>query len=211
MAPSRRLSENPPGAAESIVYAPLENVEHIIRERIIIAEVHHVVLDLRSPVAAQSVFGTDAEHPTADGLVDCASAANPAYPWDDDAAVDICAGMSPGGARFAIDKSAIEGVAEPRSKRGDPIEAHASTGRRERGGESRSGGKDKRGVHAVLYGSPRDVRFDAQDPLRVDLVVEPDLTAAEKAATAAIRPPYTQMAADIEAGPAIYQLSLIHI
>src|SRR6516162_6600036 len=66
------------------------------------------------------------EHPTADGLVDCASAANPAYPWDDDAAVDICAGMSPGGARFAIDKPAIERVAEPRSKRGDPIEAYAS-------------------------------------------------------------------------------------
>ena len=132
--PSRQDSENPLGTTESIVYTALENVECVIGERIIIAEVHHVILDLRSPVAPQSVFGTDAEHPTADGLVDCASAANPAYPWDDDAAVDICAGMSPGGARFAIDKPTIEGVPEPRSKRGDPIEAYASTGRRECGG-----------------------------------------------------------------------------
>jgi hypothetical protein len=113
--------------------------------------------------------------------------------------------MSPGGARFAIDEPAIEGVAELRSKRGDPIEAHASTGRRECGRKSRSGGKDKRGVHVVLYGSPRDVSFDAQDPLRVDLVVEPDLAAAEKAATAAISPPYTQMTAGIESGPVIYE------
>jgi hypothetical protein len=72
-----RVSENPPEAAESIVYAGLENMECIIGERIIIAEVHHVVLDLRSPVTPQCIFGTDAEHPAADGLVDRASATNP--------------------------------------------------------------------------------------------------------------------------------------
>ena len=85
----------PPEAAESIVYAGLENVECIVGEGIIITEVHHVVLDLGAPVSPQSIFGPEAKHPAADGLIDRASAANPAYPRDDDAAADVCAGVSP--------------------------------------------------------------------------------------------------------------------
>jgi hypothetical protein len=193
----------PPEATESIVYAGLQNVERIIGEGIIIAEVHQVILNLGAPVVPQNIFGPDAEHKAADGLIDRASTANPANPRDDDAAADVCAGVSPGAARFAIDEPAIEAVAESRSKRGDPIEARASAGRRDHGEKSRSGGKDKRGVHAVLYGSPCHVRFDAQDPLRIDLVIEPHLTAAEKAAAAAVGPPRANVAANVEPAPVI--------
>src|SRR5215831_20352853 len=136
------------------------------------------------PAIPQSIFSAETKHPSADRPIDRASAANPAYPRDNDAAADVCARVSPGTARFAIDKPAIEGVAEPRSKRGEPIEPHASVGRRDRGRKSRSRGKDKRRVHSVLDGGPCDVRFDAHNPLRIDLVIEPYLTATQKSAIA---------------------------
>src|SRR5215831_6908998 len=167
----------------------------------VVAKIDHVVLNFGRPAIPQSIFSAETKHPSADGPIDRASAANPAYPRDDDAAADVCAGVSPGTAHFAIDKPAIEGVAEPRSKRGDPIEPHTSVGRRDRGGKSRSGGKDKRRVHSVLYGSPRDVRFDAQHPLRIDLVIEPYLTAAQKAAIAT--PTGANVSTHVESGPVI--------
>src|SRR5215831_10680423 len=81
---------------------------------------------IKDGVNASFVFSSAPGFPpaiaTTDAVIDRASAANPAHPRDDDAAADVCAGVSPGTARFAIDKPAIEGVAEPRSKRGEPIE-----------------------------------------------------------------------------------------
>src|SRR5215471_16554500 len=167
----------------------------------VVAKIYHVVLELGRPAIPQSIFGPDAEHPTADRPIDRTSGANPAHSRDDDAAADICGGVSPGAARFAIDKPAIEGVAESRSKRGEPIEPHASFGRRDRGGKSGSGGKDKRCVHSVLDGSPCDVRFDAHDPLRIDLVIVSYLTAAKK--TAITAPTGANMSAHVESGPVI--------
>src|SRR5215813_14861399 len=167
----------------------------------VVAKIDHVVLDFSGPAIPQSIFSAETKHPSADRPIDRASAADPAYPRDDDAAADVCAGVSPGTARFAIDKPAIEGVAEPRSKRGEPIEPHASVGRRDRGGKSRSGGKDKRRVHSVLDGRPCDVRFDAHDPLRIDLVIEPYLATAQK--TAITAPTGANMSAHVESGPVI--------
>src|SRR5258708_39385477 len=96
--------------------------------------------------------------------------------------------MSPRTAKLAIDKPTIKGVTEPGSKRGDPIEAHVDA--------------LKRYAKAVLYGRPRDIRFEAHYPL-IDLVIEPDLAAANKPATPAIAvgPAHASMCAGIESGP----------
>ena len=59
----------PPGAAEPIVYAGFENVKFIVAQETVTAEVHHVVLKLRSPVVPQGIFGSEAEHPSTDSLV----------------------------------------------------------------------------------------------------------------------------------------------
>src|SRR5713101_552497 len=101
--------------------------------------------------------------------------------------------MSPSAAKFAIDKPTIEGVTEPGSKRGDPIEAQVNA--------------LKRYAKAVLYGRARDICFEAQYPL-IDLVIEPDLTAAEKAAAPAaiaVGPTDAEMSAGIESGPVVEQ------
>src|SRR5215467_9602300 len=60
---------DPPGAAEPIVYAGFENVKFIVGQETVTAEVHHVVLKLRSPVVPQGIFGSEAEHPSTDSLV----------------------------------------------------------------------------------------------------------------------------------------------
>src|SRR5712672_1558678 len=140
------LLEKPSGAAESIVQAGLEDVEFVIGEGSIAAEVHHVVLNLRSPVVPQGIFGPDAKHPPADGLVD----------RDDLDAIygDAAASVSPGSAKFAIDEPAIEGVTDPRSKRGDPIEAPATC----------HDGSWDGDTHAVPDGRPSDLDATAAAP-----------------------------------------------
>src|SRR5262249_55909193 len=61
------------------------------------------------------------------------------------------------------------------------------------------------GAHTILYGSPCDVRFDAQDPLRIDLEIVSDLTTADKAGAATVGPSYAQVAASIESSPVMEQ------
>src|SRR5713101_4839939 len=157
---TRIKSEKPPGAgaAESIVYTGLENVELVIGKRTATAKVHHVVLNLRSPVVPQSIFGPDAKHPATDGLID----RDRAEPDAIYAAAGGCACVSPRAAKFAIDEPTIEGVTEPRSKRGDPIEARVNAP-----GHDGSRADDRR-ARAVLYGRPLDIGFYAQYPL-IDL------------------------------------------
>src|SRR5712671_2492912 len=188
------LLEKPSGAAESIVQAGLENVEFTVGEGTIAAEVHHVVLNLRSPVVPQSIFGPDAQHPPADGLVDRDRADSHAIHAD----AGGCACVGPRAAKFAIDEPTIEGVAKPGSERGDPIETRAGVGCRN------NPRPNSRRARAVLYSRPRDICFEAHDPL-IDLVIEPDLTAAEKAAAVAaavvVGPPHAEMSAGIESGP----------
>src|SRR6266436_1204017 len=181
---SPELSEKPPGAAESIIQAGLENVEFTVAEGTIAAEVHHVVLNLRGPVFPQSIFSPDAKHPPTDSFVYRKAR------QEHGRAVEARACMSPCPAKFAIDEPAIEGVTEPRSKRRDPIEVSMDRA-----------DADKL---AFTYGRPSDIRFEAEYPL-IDLVIEPDLTAAEKAAAVAaavaVGPPHAEMSAGIESGP----------
>ena len=192
---SRPSLESPTRTPKSIVYAGLEYVEFIIGEGTIIAEVHHVVLNLGTPVVRQSIFGSDAKHPPTGGLVDRDRAERDAIY----AARDGCACVSPGPAYFAVDQPTIEGVAEPGSKRRDPIKARGGVRRQDRPRTN------NRGAHTILYGSPCDVRFDAQDPLRVDLEIVTYLTTADKASAATVGPSYAQVAASIESSPVIEQ------
>jgi hypothetical protein len=43
--PAQKKLEGPTGAAESIVYTGLENIERIIGKRTAIAKIHHVIFD----------------------------------------------------------------------------------------------------------------------------------------------------------------------
>src|SRR5262249_38251850 len=187
--PGGKLLEAPTGAAEPIVYTGLDNIELIIGKRTAITKVHHVIFDLGGPVVPQS--GPDAKHPPSDGLVDrdrgdlhaiYSGAGGPAT-------------VGPGPAHFAVDQPIVEGVADPRSECGDPIEARLSVS-----GYYGSGAGD-RCANAVLYGRPREISFDAQHPL-IDLVIEPDLTAADQAG-AIIGPADAGMNTGIESGPVI--------
>jgi hypothetical protein len=112
-----QLESAPTGGAESIVYTGLDNIELVIGKRTAIAKVNHVIFDLGGPVVPQSIFGPDAKHPPADGLVDRDRAELHAIY----AGAGGRARVSPGPAHFAVDQPIVEGVANPRSECGDPI------------------------------------------------------------------------------------------
>src|SRR5260221_2655391 len=171
-------SPEKPSGAEAIIYTGLEYVEIIIA-----AKVHRVKFDLGGPVVPQSILGTDANHPPTGGPV----GRDRTEPRD----IHTGAGVDPGPARLAIDKPTIEGVTDPGSQRGDPIDARVRR-------------PHAFNVRAAPYGRPRELPFDAQQPL-IDLVVVPDLTAADQTTAAAIEPPRADMNAGIEPGPVVDQ------
>ena len=109
------MLEAPTSAAESIVYAGLENIELVIGKRTAIAKVHHVIFDFGGPVVPQSIFGTDAKHPPTDGLVNRDRAELHAIYRGAGGPARV--GPSP--AHFAVDQPIVEGVAELRSECGN--------------------------------------------------------------------------------------------
>src|SRR6202030_3435983 len=174
-------SPEKPSGAEAIIYTGLEYVEIITAA----AKVHRVKFDLGGPVVPQSILDTAANHPPTGGPV----GRDRTEPVD----IHTGAGVDPGPARLAIDKPTIEGVTDPGSQRGDPIDARVRR-------------PHAFNVRAAPYGRPRELPFDAQHPLTIDLVVVPDLTAAEQTtAAAAIEPRRAKMNAAIEPGPVVDQ------
>src|SRR5262249_58412485 len=83
-----------------------------------------------------------------------------------------------------------EGVPAPACQRRDPIDARAR--------------RHVSDASAASYGRPSEISFDAQHPLRVELEIVSDLTAADQTTTAAaIEPSRANMGAHIESRPTI--------
>src|SRR5262245_12988533 len=169
----------------------------------VVAKIHHVVFNFSCPVGPQSIFSADAKHPSADRPFRRSAGyhttgENHATGEGIDAGHSIDFDVRPGTTYFAVDEPTIEGPASPRSKRGNPVDsrfgAHKSECKPRHSDVHRNG---------VFYARPRNLPFNTEHPLG-NLVIEPGLTAADKAAgPAAASPTSTDVTADVEPGPVI--------
>src|SRR5262245_9585026 len=177
--------------AEAVVHPALEHMDLVAE---VVAEIQHVVFDFHRPVVPQGIFSADAEHPSAERLVKRRRRSHAVQ-----AGESIGTDVGPGASQFAVDEPTIGGPAEPRSERGNPVEAGFTM--RESGSDP---GNEDRHRSGVLYTRRRYVPFDPKHPL-ANLVVESDLAAADKTALAIVAtgPPAADMAADIEPGPVV--------
>src|SRR5262247_3200219 len=141
----------------------------------VVAEIQHVVFDLHRPVVPQGIFSADAEHPSAERLVERGRRTQAIH-----AGESIGTDMGPGASQLAVDEPTIGGPAEPRSERGNPVKAGFAM----RESDADPGNEDGH-RSGVLYARRRHVPFNPEHPL-ADLVVEADLAAADKAALAIV-------------------------
>src|SRR5215470_18067028 len=136
---SEITSERPP--AETIVDAGFDRIDrHGVasdKGAAVTAEIEVVVLDLRTPVVPEGIFGPDADNPAA-----CCPAGRAA---EAERRVDADANVGPGPAHLAIDKPIIESVTEPRGQRGKRVPVEVG---RDRAGK----GADRQEV--VFYSRP---------------------------------------------------------
>src|SRR5262245_50468806 len=103
--------------------------------------------------------------------------------------------MGPGAPHFAVNEPTIKSPSGPCSERRDPVEP--CFGARCSDCES---GRNETNRDGVFYARRRQLPFNTQHPL-ADLVVEPCLTAAQKATVAT--PTGADMTTQVESGPVI--------
>src|SRR5215813_11176031 len=119
--------------AETIVDAGFDRIDrHCVasdKGAAVTAEIEVVVLDLRTPVVPECIFGPDADHPAACGPTSRAAEAERRVDADADADV------GPGPAHLAIDKPVIESVTEPRGQRGKRVPVEVGRDRAGKGAD----------------------------------------------------------------------------
>src|SRR5262245_29918123 len=122
---------------------------------------HHVVLEFGRPIVTQSIFRAEAKHPSAGRLINRHARDRHTHKRRLDTRV------RPGGAKFAVDEPPrIHEPAEPRCERRNPIAARL--------------GAESPKANGLPYARPRQLPFHTEH-VPADLVIVPDLTAAEKA------------------------------
>src|SRR5947209_2288080 len=165
-----------------------------------VTEVHVVIFELRRPSRRKGVLDAGANRP-ADACVGYVDGAG------ERVAIRRELVVCPGHAALAVDKPAIEREAGTAGQSRNPVHV-----RIERVAERCA--NDRTGDGAAVDAAPREATFRAEHEL-ADLIIEPDLAAAEKAvafvrdiqaesvAPIFLGPTVTDVAADVESGPII--------